>query len=254
MPQELDENVESISTETPEAISAPTESRSEEKDKPLGDAGERALRAERQRAQQLEKELKKFKNVDPAKYQELLTLQQQIEQEKEQKAAAELEQRTQYDEALRLKDQKFNQEKQSLQQQISELEKQISQRDEMIAADKISIAFMAAFDGADGYLEDAEILIESPKIKSQLRYNESTRTVEVIDPVTNTPLTDGKGKFMTVSKWMSEIVRPAHGRFFKPLNTNSGGGSAPPRQSSTATITDGKLNAAALAQRARAKK
>lgn len=225
-------------------------------DEPLGEAGKRALEVERVARKEAEKRLKQFEGVDPGKYKELLTLQQQQALQEQERQQKELEKQQRYEEALKLKDESFGREKQSYQEQLKTLESQLKQQAQLIAQKEILREFTIAFGANDGYTEDAKTLLKDDLIQPFLKYDAEADAVVAINPETGDRLTNGKNDFLSLKEWVA-TWKPQKPRHFRPENTNSGGGTNPTKPRAIGSgepVTDiSKVKFEDLMNRARSK-
>lgn len=216
------------------------------------------LEKERQARRELERERKKYDGIDPEKYQKLLELERQAQEAEEARVRQELESKQKYEEILKLEKDKYAQEKTTYQQKIAELENRLAERDNAFANKEVSRAFTTAMASAGGYVEDAELLLASPKVRPYIKYDRLTDDVYPADPTTGDPITDGKGKKLSLAEWVETELKPKFERSFKPQNTNYGGGTPPTRANGRAQsggpIDITKVSPAELMERARRKK
>lgn len=234
-------------------------------DTPLGEKGQKALEATKQRARELEKKLKeqeellkKFEGFDLQKAEEALKFQQEA-------ALREAEQKQNTEEARKLEREAAAAEKKRLQDEAQKAKTGESKALVLVADTKIDTAIVLAVSDST-FVETVnrkplcKIINSVPELKKQLAY--LTRVADGVDEdgvyvvdKNNDPVydPDDKDKYLSITDWVNTKVRADYsGMFLKPVGTGDGlSGKRGRRGSATPTEELSKMNPTQRAEWAR---
>jgi hypothetical protein len=172
-----------------------------------------ALRKERERARQLEKELKQIKgrlhSIDPEEYAQLKAEKEAAEQREQERLQKELEEQKRYEELVKLEKEKAAREKAELRETIKEKERRLAEIEAERTQSKIKDAVLSAWSkpAVSGNPELFDLAYTALTAQGVFGYNSETGSVEVLNPRTGDALLTDSGLPMTVDEYLSSTLK-----------------------------------------------
>ncbi len=217
-----------------------------------------ALRKERERARELEKQLKRIKgqlhSIDPEEYAQLKAEKEAAEQREQERLQKELEEQKKYEELIRLEKERAAREKAELQEKLKEKERLLSSIETERTQTKIKDAVLSAWSKptVNGNPELFDIAHTALTSQGVFQYNTETKAVEVVNPKTGDVLMDDMGLPLTVEAYLSTTLKEEKPSLFLSQK-KQGIGTNPPTNGSTSrtSMTWEELSKLSPAQMAR---
>lgn len=171
-----------------------------------------ALRKERERARQLEKELKQVKgrlgSIDHEEYAQLKAEKEAAGQREQERVQKELEEQKRYEELVKLEKDRSARERADLQSKLQEKEKRIAEIESERTQSKIKDAVSSAWSKAtvSGNPELLDIAYTALTAKGIFSYNSGSKSVEVLNQ-SGDPLLNDSGLPMTVEEYLVSTLK-----------------------------------------------
>lgn len=197
---------------------------------PLGEAGLKALREEREARKSLEKSnkelLNKLSQFDPEAISEQQAELQRLKEADEERQRKELEAKSNYEALLQLERDKLADRQKSWETKFSEESATAKTYRTMAEELAVDYAIETGFLGANGDGTKLPWVAGSEKLRSMFRLNFDTKRIEIRDPSTDS-IVEIEGKPATPKDYFEKVVSQQTPDFFLSTNKAKGGGTPP---------------------------
>lgn len=197
-----------------------------------------ALRKERERARQLEKELKQIKgrlhSFDQEEYALLKAEKEATEQREQERIQKELEDQKKYEELVRFEKEKSARGIAELQEKLKEKERLLSSIETERTQTKIKDAVLSAWSksGVNGNPELFDIAHSALTSQGVFQYNPESKAVEVINTRTGDVILDDFGSPLSVEGYLTSTLKMEKPSLFLSQK-KQGIGTTPPANGTT---------------------